>query len=126
MITTKSNAADFLTEFTDGPHTGLSDAPSRLGGADAGFTPYSLLEASLAACLNITLRVYAKNHDIALDNVETTVTLVPDDAGYTFKYRVKLPEGIDPSVRKRMLAALKGCPIHGILGKPLSFELQDN
>jgi len=126
MITTKSKSADYLVEFTDGTHTAECDAPSGLGGADAGFTPYSLLEASLAACLNITMRVYAKNHDIDLGDVATSVTLTPDDAGFTFKYRVTLPEGMDPSVKKRVLAALKGCPIHGILGKPLSFELEEN
>ncbi|MDD3311873.1 OsmC family protein [Pseudodesulfovibrio sp.] len=126
MITAKSNPADYLTEFTDGSHTGVCDAPSRLGGGDAGFTPYSLLEASLAACLNMTLRVYAKNHGIALGDVETSVTLVPDGEGHLFQYRVKLPEGLDSQVEKRLLAALKGCPVHGILSKPLAFERQEN
>ncbi|WP_419784952.1 OsmC family protein [Pseudodesulfovibrio sp.] len=123
MITTKSKSADFLTEFTDGTHTGLCDAPADKGGADAGFTPFSLLEASLAGCLNITLRVYAKNHGIDLGDVECTVTLVSGDDGSTFEYSVKLPEGFEPKVKKRLLAALKGCPIHGLLAKPMDFKL---
>lgn len=124
MITTKSEQADYLTEFTDGEHVGLCDAPAGKGGRDAGFTPFALLEASLAGCLNITLRVFAQSHDIKLDSVETSVTLKPGDAGSVFEYSVELPEGLSDRDRKRLLAALKGCPIHGLLAKPISFELK--
>lgn len=122
MITTKSNAADYLTEFTNGELVGACDAPACKGGKDAGFTPFALLEASLAGCLNITARVYAQSHGIELESVETTVCLKPGEEGSVFEYCVKLPESLSDKDRKRVLAALKGCPIHGILGKPVSFE----
>ncbi|WP_050813936.1 OsmC family protein [Pseudodesulfovibrio mercurii] len=114
-----------MTEFTDGVHVAACDAPSRHGGQDAGFTPFSLLEASLAGCMNITLRVFARTHDIDLEFVETTVTLKPGEGGYTFEYSIKLPEGLSDKDRKRLIAARKGCPIHGLLGQPLSFELKE-
>lgn len=125
MITTKNGKADFLTEFTDGTHTGLSDAPEFKGGENARFTPLGLLEASLAACMNMTLRVYAKAHGIELDFVETAATLIPGDTGSTFEYSVKLPDALSDRDRKRVIAALKGCPIHGLLGKPITFALKD-
>ncbi|OIQ48793.1 OsmC-like protein [Pseudodesulfovibrio hydrargyri] len=124
MITTKSKQDDYLTEFTDGDHVGQCDAPVGKGGRDAAFTPFALLEASLAGCLNITLRAFAKSHDIELGHVETTVTLVPGESGTTFEYSVELPEGVSEKDTKRLLAALKGCPIHGLLGKPVTFELK--
>lgn len=126
MITTKSKQDDYLTEFTDGDHVGQCDAPVGKGGQDAAFTPFALLEASLAGCLNITLRAFAKSHDIDLGSatVETSVTLVPGENGSTFEYGVKLPDGLSEKDTKRLLAALKGCPIHGLLGKPISFELK--
>lgn len=37
----------------------VADEPEALGGAGAGFAPYDLLLASLAACTAITLRMYA-------------------------------------------------------------------
>ncbi|AMK11953.1 OsmC family protein [Pseudodesulfovibrio indicus] len=125
MITTKSGKANFLTEFTDGTHTGVCDAPESKGGGDAGFTPLGLLEASLAACLNMTLRVYAQAHDIELGSVETLATLTPGETGSTFEYSVKLPDTLSDRDRKRVLAALKGCPIHGLLNKPITFALKD-
>ena len=124
MITTKSKQDDYLTEFTDGEHVGQCDAPVGKGGQDAAFTPFALLEASLAGCLNITLRAFAKSHDIDLGSVETTVTLVPGETGATFEYGVKLPEGVSERDTKRLVAALKGCPIHGLLSKPVAFEFK--
>jgi putative redox protein len=124
MITTKSKQDDYLTEFTDGDHVGQCDAPAGKGGRDAAFTPFALLEASLAGCLNITLRAFARSHDIALDAVETQVTLKPGDASSTFEYSVKLPDGLSEKDTKRLLAALKGCPIHGLLSKPVAFALK--
>lgn len=125
MIVMKSQDADYLTEFTDGEHVGQCDAPADKGGQGAGFSPFSLLEASLAGCMNITLRVFAKTHDIDLEFVETTVTLKPGEGGYTFEYAIKLPEGLSDKDRKRLIAARKGCPIHGLLGQPLSFDLKE-
>jgi len=124
MITTKSKQADFLTEFTDGDHVGQCDAPTDKGGQGAGFSPFALLEASLAGCLNITLRVFAQSHGIELDSVETTVTIKPGETSSTFEYSVKLPDGLSEKDTKRLLAALKGCPIHSLLGKPIAFELK--
>ena len=124
MITTKSKQDDYLTEFTDGDHVGQCDAPVGKGGQDAAFTPFALLEASLAGCLNITLRAFAQSHDIDLSAVETTVTLVPGENGATFEYGVKLPEGLSERDTKRLIAAMKGCPIHGLLSKPVAFEFK--
>jgi putative redox protein len=124
MITTKSKQDDYLTEFTDGEHVGECDAPVGKGGQDAAFTPFALLEASLGGCLNITLRAFAKSHGIELGPVETSVTLVPGEDGSTFEYSVKLPGGLSEKDTKRLLAALKGCPIHGLLSKPVAFELK--
>lgn len=125
MVTSKNKEADFLTEFTDGTYSCECDAPEEKGGSGAAFTPMALLEASMAACMNITLRAYAKNHGLELGDVETSVTLRSDDNGTVFEYSAKLPENVAPDQKKRLLAALKGCPVHGLLSKPISFERKD-
>lgn len=45
------------------------------GGGNQGFRPHELLEAALATCMNIHLRMYAANHGIELGEVTTKVTL---------------------------------------------------
>ncbi|WP_158947690.1 OsmC family protein [Pseudodesulfovibrio cashew] len=124
MIRTKNHEANFLTEFTDGAHTALTDAPADKGGAGEHISPFGLLEAALATCLNITLRFYAEAHGIALDKVETVVTLKQDSDGSTFEYWVDLPEDLPEDQKKRLFAALRGCPVHGLLSKPIQLELK--
>jgi putative redox protein len=59
LITCYGKKAHFDTWFTNGKHEGHCDAPVEKGGGDAGFGPHELLEAALAGCLNIWVRVYA-------------------------------------------------------------------
>ncbi len=125
MITTKSNETDYLTEFTDGVHEGVCDAPESMGGAGAGFTPLALLEASLAACMNITLRMYARNHAIPLDSMKTTVSITREVDGAVVEYSAEIPERLAPGQKKRLFAAMRGCPIHSILAKNATFSLKD-
>jgi putative redox protein len=47
-----------------------SDEPPEAGGADTGPTPYEFLLGSLAACIAITLRLYATHKDIPLTGVD--------------------------------------------------------
>ena len=125
MIVAKSKQEKFLTEISDGEHSIMIDAPKSHGGAGAGLSPFALLEASLASCLNITLRVYAQAHGIDLGPVETTVSVTRGDSGSTFEYSVKLPEGLTPEQTKRLRAALKGCPVHHLFKNPVNIVEKD-
>ncbi|MGE4290738.1 MAG: OsmC family protein [Desulfovibrio sp.] len=125
MIRTNSLKANYLTKFTNDKFSAKADAPAAKGGADSGFTPFELLEASLATCLNITLRVYAQAHSIDLSGAEASVSLVPDGEGHVFECGVTFQDEPPQEQKTRLLAALKGCPIHGILTKPLRFEFTE-
>lgn len=125
MITSKSGENDYYTEYTDGENVGHCDAPESLGGGGEGFTPFSLLEASLACCMNMTLRIYAKNHCIQLDEVSTTVSITREVDGASVECTVSVPESLAPGQRKRLLAAARGCPIHSVLAKPASFVIKE-
>ena len=50
-----------------------SDEPAALGGADTGPTPYEFLLGSLAACIAITLRLYADHKGMPLSGVDVTL-----------------------------------------------------
>ena len=125
MIIAKSREEKFLTEISDGTHSASIDAPESHGGAGAGLSPFALLEASLASCLNITLRVYAQTHGIDLGPVETTVSVTRGQGDSTFEYSVKLPEDLAPEQTKRLRAALKGCPVHNLFKNPITIVHKD-
>ena len=61
-------------------HEVASDAPTTKGGGGMDFGAHELLEASLAACLNMAVRMHAHQKSIPLEHVSTRVTLTWHDA----------------------------------------------
>lgn len=59
----------FRTEVLAGGHALLADEPLRLGGQDAGPTPYDFLMTALGTCTGITLRMYADRKGWPLEEI---------------------------------------------------------
>jgi putative redox protein len=75
MIETKSTFDDFHCYLSNGTIDFDADAPILKGGLGNGFRPHELLEAALASCINITIRMIAKEKKIKMDHVSTIVEL---------------------------------------------------
>ncbi|MDH3281944.1 MAG: OsmC family protein [Gammaproteobacteria bacterium] len=58
------------------------DQPAAFGGADRGPRPSEYVLAALAACHEVTYRLYADALDIPLDDVSVSVTGVSDARGF--------------------------------------------
>ena len=122
MITCFSKKTNFDTWFTNGKHEGHCDAPGEKGGCDAGFGPHELLEAALASCLNIYIRVCAKNKDIPLASVVTEVTLERRAPGeVVFRYGLELKGPLTEEQRWELIQAAQSCPVHQTLAGKISF-----
>ena len=122
MITCYGKKAHFDTWFTNGKHEGHCDAPVEKGGADAGFGPHELLEAALAGCLNIWVRVYAAGHDIPLTGIMTEVTLDRQTSGEAvFRYALELKGPLTEEQRRELIQAAQSCPVHQTLAGKISF-----
>ena len=123
MIRCKSGKVDYEVVFSDGQHETIADATREKGGNESGFRPYDLLEAALATCLNMSVRMNAKKLNIPLTQVTTLVTLDRSSPKETiFKYSVELDEGISPQQRIQLLAETSTCAVRQTLSKTLSFE----
>jgi uncharacterized OsmC-like protein len=70
-------------------HELASDAPITKGGGGAGFGAHELLEASLAACLNMAVRMHADARGIPLERVSTVVVHLRTSG----RARTRLPSG---------------------------------
>jgi putative redox protein len=122
VITCFSKKTPFDTWFTDGKHEGHCDAPAEKGGADAGFGPHELLEAALASCLNIYVRVCAQTHNIPLTGVVTEVTLERQNPGeVVFRYALELKGHLTEEQRWELIQAAQSCPVHQTLAGKISF-----
>ena len=122
MIHTDSQPDPFLTRFTNGGVIASSDTTADKGGGSRGFRPHELLEAALATCMNISIRMYAQKHDIPLTGVSVVVSLNRDaPEGPTFVYRIQLHGTLSDVQKNRLLSSVESCPVRTTLSKGLHF-----
>jgi putative redox protein len=92
------------------------DEPPQAGGEDSGPRPTTLLGASLAGCIAITVEMYAQRKGWDVGQVEVDVEMsyegpVPTD----FAVGLKLPAHLDAEQKRRLLVIATKCPVHKVL-----------
>jgi putative redox protein len=123
MINTLSKKPKYLVQFTDGTHIGETDAPIAKGGQAAAFGPHQLLEASLACCINMWIRMQADKLNIPVGAISVTLSLKRDDPERAiFSYQVKLEGPLSERDHAILLQAAEECPVRQTLQKQLSFQ----
>jgi putative redox protein len=123
MIRTTSELTPYQTRFSDGEHHGISDTTVDKGGRHAGFRPHDLLEAALATCVNMAVRMRADSDGIPLREVVTTVNLDRTRSDeVVFHYEVVVEGKLTPEQERDLLRAAQACPVRRTLAKRISFE----
>jgi len=121
VITTHSREPRYLVQFTNGIQQAYADVPPIKGGQGTGIGPHELLEASLATCINMWIRMQADHLGIAVGPINVTVNLKrdhPEEAVY--EYAVKLDGALSEEQRAMLLLAAENCPVRRtLLKKPL-------
>ncbi|MCH7857503.1 MAG: OsmC family protein [Gemmatimonadetes bacterium] len=108
--------------------TWRSDEPLGAGGTDLGPTPYEILLGSLAACIVITLRLYANHKGITLPEVGVRLDfdrVHADDCadcdertdGWIERItsQVTIRGTFDDAQRARLTQVAQRCPVHKTL-----------
>ncbi len=123
MIRADSQSTNYQTIFTNGTHRSTSDTTPNKGGGNLGFRPHELLEAALATCMNMTLRMAADKHGIPLSSVSVTVFLNREEPGQpVFEYSVQFGKALSEAQKSRLLSAVETCPVRNTLSHPLHFR----
>ncbi len=123
MITSTSLAEKYLARFTDGTHEALADTAQEYGGAFAGFKPVDLLEAALANCVTMVVRIAADKRNIPLAGVTVQVKLNRENKDESvFEYSIVLQGELTDEQRATLLRAASGCPVKKILSGAVSFK----
>lgn len=104
------------------------DEPPAAGGTDTGPTPYEILLGGLAACIAITLKLYANHKGISLDAVNVNLEfdrVHADDCencesrkdGWIdrIQSQVTIRGDFDDAQRKRLAQVAERCPVHKTL-----------
>ena len=111
----KSLQGHFLTELTAGDASWLADADVSAGGAGAAPDPHQMLDAALAACTAITVRMYAERKGMALEDVQVSIDHVEAGGVYRIDRKITLVGELADADRTRLLEIADKCPIHKAL-----------
>lgn len=111
-----------MTMVKNAKHELQADAPVTKGGGGAGFGAHELLEAALAVCLNMALRMHAAEHSIPLEDVATRVALRwPQPDTVCFEYAIDLIGPLTDDQRQQLEQVASTCPVRKTLSKRIEF-----
>jgi len=121
MIVCKSDAKKYKSTISNERDEMTYEAPEEKGGAVSGFTPNEMLEAALAADMNVAIRIYADKSDFPLTDVTTYVSIDKNTTSeVTIKYSVKLDEELNSQQKKLLLQSGLQSPMRSMLSKRIS------
>lgn len=117
----------YTTYIKSGNHNFVADEPFNFGGNNYGPSPYDYLSAALAACTSMTIQMYARRKNWALETVETHVNHSKSHAVDcencesttakidTLEREIILKGDLDNKQKSRILEIADKCPVHKTL-----------
>ncbi|MGD2173464.1 MAG: OsmC family protein [Gammaproteobacteria bacterium] len=113
------------------------DQPENMGSTDQGPRPSEMVLAALAACHEVTYRLYAEAMEIDLKNIAVSVTGVSDARGF-FDVGDGIPAGFseiygvikiesdasEADIERLREAVNRHCPVLDDMRKPIKVELE--
>jgi len=122
MIRVKSKNNNYQC-YVDSYEDIVIDTTLDKGGTGKGIRPHQLLEAAFASCMNISLRMKAKEYGIELNRVETSVRLARGiEEKSIFEYEYKIREPLEEEVRNKITDIVKNCAVRKTLLKQIEFK----
>ncbi len=124
---------NFTTSLQTKNHSLIADEPEGIGD-DFGPSPYDLLNASLAACTVMTLKMYAQRKKWDLQEVFVYITnskkhsddlgIETEKPGYLdhITKKLKFVGNLEAEQKKRLKEIASRCPVHRTLERGVVFE----
>lgn len=123
MMTATGQEPDFKTVLSSGRHQILADMKLEKGGQDVAMGPHEILEAAMAACMSITLRMAGQKHEIPLGQTRVTVELDrSDDEIARFRYQVHFDAVVPQDQRQRLIEVLGRCPLSKTISRQIVMQ----
>ncbi|MFD2568533.1 bifunctional alpha/beta hydrolase/OsmC family protein [Pseudotenacibaculum haliotis] len=125
---------NFTTYLQTKHHALVADEPESVGGDNFGPSPYDLLNASVAACTVMTLKMYAQRKGWDLQEVFVYITnskkhsddlgIDTENPGYLdhMSKKLKFVGNLDAKQKQRLKEIASRCPVHRTLEKGVVFD----
>lgn len=111
MTTASIASTNYSVLLQNGRHEFRADEPIAGGGTDSGPTPDELLEAALASCTAITLKMYAERKEWPVAGITVTVTMQREGDNSSFERKITINGNTTDEQRQRLLQIAKACPV---------------
>ena len=119
---TKAAAGKIAQQLEIGAHRLMADTAVEIGGDDLGPDPHELLDAALAACTALTLRLYAARKGMKLSDMDVLVDHDEHDGIYRIRREIRLRGELSVAERERLLEIANKCPVHRTLSGQFAIE----
>ncbi|MFL5320414.1 MAG: OsmC family protein [Myxococcaceae bacterium] len=101
----------YVTEIDARNHHLKADESERLGGSNAGPSPYELLLAGLSACTSITLRMYAERKGWELGEISIDLTLDKENDQDLIRRTIHFSGELSAEQTQRLLEIAEKTPV---------------
>jgi len=127
---------NFTTQLQTKNHSFIADEPKSVGGDDFGPSPYEYLNAALAACTVMTLKLYTQRKEWDLQEVFVYIShskkhsdellLDVEKPGYLdhISKKLKLIGNLDEAQKKRLKEIASKCPVHKTIASEVIFDTE--
>jgi putative redox protein len=127
---------NFTTSIQTKNHSFIADEPASIGGSDFGPSPYEYLNAALAACTVMTLKLYAERKQWDLQEVYVYVShsrkhsddlqTEVDKPKYLdhISKKLKFVGNLDATQKERLKELASRCPVHKTIASEVIFETE--
>ncbi len=134
VIVREASGGRLANRVRAGHHVLIADEPASAGGDDAGPTPYDYLLAALGACTSMTLRLYARRKNWAVERIGVGLRQrsvhaqdcadCESSVGRVLQIdrTIELHGMSDPAQRARLLEIADLCPVHRALKGEISIR----
>ena len=135
-VVVHGSARSFRQEVGAGKHNLVADEPVNAGGSDAGPDPYDYLLTALGVCTSMTVGLYARRKQMALENI--TVSLwhsriyakdceeceTKEGMLDRIDVEVELTGSLSAEQHAKLMEIAGKCPVHRTLTSEINIRLR--
>ncbi len=126
MISSSIGIEKYKVTHNNGRHQFYADEPADKDGADTAPTPDELLEAALASCTLVTLRMYTDHKQWNVGAIHVSVALLREEGKTIITRNLKFEHQPTAEQQQRLIQVAKNCPVSKTLGAASELNVQIN